>query len=60
MSSKELIEMTKEEKLELVVELVEAVKENLKEGEKLSIIDASFLDLALDLLEDIVEHTDMV
>ena len=60
MSLKELIEMSTEEKLELVVELVEAVKENLKEGEKLSIIDASFLDLALDLLEDIVEHTDMV
>lgn len=52
--------MTKEEKLELVVELVEATKENLKEGEKLSIIDASFLDLALDLLEDVIDDMDMI
>ena len=46
--------MSTAEKLELVMELVEAVKDNQDEGKKMDSFDVSLLDLALDLLEDII------
>ena len=52
--------MSTEEKLEIAMELIGLALENLNEEGGIDSFDVSFLDLALDLLEDIVEHTDMV
>ena len=45
--------MNAEEKLEIAMELIGLALENLNEEEEIDSFDVSFLDLALDLLEDI-------
>ena len=60
MSSKELFEMSTKEKLELAMELIGLAMENLNEEEEIDCFNVSFLDLALDLIEDIIDYTDMI